>query len=59
MLPFILAGIPPFIGAALMTKIHFMEPGNSDIECVESNKSSEKKQLTDEVGSSNVKYDSI
>ncbi|XP_065216904.1 monocarboxylate transporter 10-like [Planococcus citri] len=45
-LPFILAGIPPFIGAAMMTKIHFMESAEDEIECVESKESSEKKQLT-------------
>ena len=59
-LPFILAGIPPFVGAAMMTKIHFMKSSEDEIECVESKESSEKKQLTHDANSSKVNsYNSI
>lgn len=53
-LPFVLAGIPPFIGAAMMIKIHFMESYEDEIECVESKETSEKKQLTRDVDNPKV-----
>lgn len=45
--PFIIAGIPPILGASFMTLIHFVEAENEDEDFLKSSKLPESNPLTD------------
>ncbi|XKL68652.1 hypothetical protein PGB90_006421 [Kerria lacca] len=50
-LPFVLAGIPPIIGAILLTKIHFMSCNQTNLELVSDKTFLEQDRLADVVQS--------